>query len=123
MSLRVRLTLLYSTLLGGLLLIFGVLVYVVISALLLDQVDRTLRQTAQDILANSKVGAVGEFNVVTLPSLELTASVYVQYWDRKGLLQMSSPGIRDLAQPLDEKNLRSSAPVFRAASIRTSIFR
>ena len=118
MSLRVRLTLLYSTLLGGILLIFGVLVYVVISALLLDQVDRTLRQTAQDILVNSKVSAVGEFNVVTLPSLELTASAYVQYWDRKETLQMSSPGIRDLVQPLDDKNLSSSAPVFRDVTIR-----
>jgi heavy metal sensor kinase len=118
MSLRARLTLLNSTLLGGVLLLFGVLVYVLVSALLFDQVDRTLNQTVQVILSNSKVGSVGELNVVTLPSLELTASVYVQYWDRDRNLQMASPGIRDLAQPLDPAGLNSSKPVFRDVFIR-----
>jgi heavy metal sensor kinase len=118
MTLRVRLTLLYSTLLGGVLLLFGVLIYVLVSALLLDQVDRTLSQTTRDILANSKVGSVGELNVVTLPSLELTASVYVQYWDRDGNLQMASPGIRDMPQALDPTNLASAEPVFRDVYIR-----
>jgi two-component system OmpR family sensor kinase len=118
MSLRVRLTLLYSTLLGGVLLLFGVLVYVLVSVLLLNQVDRTLNQTARDIMSNSRVGSVGELNVVTLPSLELTANVYVQYWDREGNLQMSSPGIRDMAQPLDKANLRSPRPVFNDVYIR-----
>ncbi len=118
MSLRARLTLLNSTLLGGVLLLFGVLVYILVSALLLDQVDRTLNQTVKDILSNSHVGSVGELNVVTLPSLELTASVYVQYWDRERHLQMSSPGIRDLSQPLDSAGIASSQPVFRDISIR-----
>jgi heavy metal sensor kinase len=118
MSLRARLTLLNSTLLGGVLLLFGVLVYVLVSALLLDQVDRTLNQTVKDILSNSRVGSVGELNVVTLPSLELTASVYVQYWDRDRNLQMASPGIRDLTQPLDPMGINSSRPVFRDISVR-----
>jgi heavy metal sensor kinase len=118
MSLRARLTVLNSTLLGGVLLIFGMLVYILVSALLLDQVDRTLNQTAQDILANSRVDSVGELNVVTLPSLELTASVYVQYWDRDRHLQMASPGIRDLVQPLDPASLNSTSSVFRDITIR-----
>jgi two-component system OmpR family sensor kinase len=118
MSLRFRLTLLNSTLLGGVLLLFGVLVYVLVSALLFDQVDRTLNQTVRDILSSSKVGSVGELDVVTLPSLELTASVYVQYWDRDRHLQMASPGIRDLAKPLDPSGMNSTGPVYRDTSIR-----
>ena len=118
MSLRVRLTLLNSTLLGGVLLLFGVLVYVLVSVLLFDQVDRTLNQTVQDILSSSRVDSVGSLNVVTLPSLELTASVYVQYWDRDRHLQMASPGIRDLIQPLDLANLNSSQTVCRDIFIR-----
>ncbi|MCX6065242.1 MAG: HAMP domain-containing sensor histidine kinase, partial [Chloroflexi bacterium] len=118
MTLRARLTLLNSTLLGGVLLLFGVLVYLLVSALLLDQVDRTLNQTVQDILSNSRVDSVGELNVVTLPSLELTASVYIQYWDRSRNLQMASPGIRDLTQPLDTTGINSSQPVFRDIVIR-----
>lgn len=118
MSLRARLTLLYSSLIGGILLLFGVLIYILIGAFLLDQVDRTLNQTVRDILANSRVSAVGELNVITLPSLELTASVYVQYWDRENHLQMTSPGIRNIDQPLDAANLVSSRPIFRDVYIQ-----
>jgi len=112
MSLRARLTLLYSSLLGGILLLFGALTYLLIGAFLLDQVDRSLRQTVSDILAKSRVSSVGELNVVTLPSLELTSNVYVQYWDRKGRLQMASAGIREFSQPLDVDSLTSTEPVF-----------
>jgi two-component system OmpR family sensor kinase len=118
MSLRTRLTLLNTTLLGGVLLLFGVLVYILVSVLLLDQVDRSLNQTVREILSSSKVGSVGELNVVTLPSLELTASVYVQYWDRDGSLQMASPGIRDFTQSLDPAGIKSTQPVFHDVSIR-----
>ena len=118
MSLRARLTLLNTTLIGGVLLLFGVLVYLLVSALLFDQVDRTLNQTVRDILANSKVGSVGELNVVTFPSLELSASVYVQYWDRNRRLQMASPGIQDLTQSLDQAGLNSTSPVYHDITIR-----
>lgn len=113
MSLRARLTFLYSSILGGILLLFGALIYLLVGAFLSDEVDRTLNQTVNDILANSRVSSVGELNVLTLPSLELTANVYVQYWDRNGRLQMASPGIRELNQPLDIDNLTSPKPVSR----------
>jgi heavy metal sensor kinase len=118
MSLRARLTLLYSSLLGGILLLFGALIYLLVGAFLLDQVDRSLSQTVRDILDNSRVSSVGELNIVTLPSLELTSNAYVQYWDRNGRLQMASPGIREFTQPLDVDSLTSTQPVFRDAYIR-----
>ena len=118
MSLRARLTLLNTTLIGGVLLLFGVLVYLLVSALLFDQVDRTLNQTAREILANSKVGSVGELNVVTFPSQELSANVYIQYWDRNRQLQMASPGIQNLTQPLDPAGLNYTQPEYRDITIR-----
>lgn len=112
MSLRARLTLLYSSLIGGILLLFGVLIYILIGAFLLDQVDRTLNQTVRDILANSQVSAVGELNVITLPSLELTASVYVQYWDRENHLQMTSPAFGTSTSRSTPPTLFPAAPFF-----------
>lgn len=117
MSLRVRLTLLYSSLLGGVLLIFGVLVFVLVSAILFDQADHTLNQTIKDILANSKVGSVGKLNIVTFPSLELSSNVYVQYWDRDHKLQISSPGIQNLTVPLDPAGLNYTQPAYRDITI------
>lgn len=123
MSLRLRLTLLYTSLLGGILLLFGALIYLLVGAFLLDQIDRTLAQTVNGILANSRVSSVGELSVLTLPSLELTANVYVQYWDKQGRLQMVSPGIREINQPLDKANLMSATPLFRDVYIQRAHLR
>jgi two-component system, OmpR family, sensor kinase len=55
MSLRLRLTLLYTSLLGGVLLIFGALVYGMVSVVLLDQIDATLEQSAERIITRLRV--------------------------------------------------------------------
>lgn len=118
MSLRIRLTLLYSTLLGAILLSFGVLVYLLVSALLLDQIDRTLIQTTSDIIQTARIDPVGGMDIVELPGVELTSSVYVQLWTRDGRLRMSSPGIRQFAQPLDAPNLKVGYNVLRDVLIQ-----
>lgn len=118
MSLRIRLTLLYSTLLGGILLLFGVLVYLLVSAQLLDQVDRTLKQTTSDIINTAQIDPVGGMDIVELPGVELISSVYVQLWARDGQLRMSSPGIRQLGQPLGALDLRTTHTVLRDVTIQ-----
>ncbi len=118
MSLRVRLTLLYSTLLGGILLLFGVLVYVLVSTVLIDQVDHTLKQTTIDIINTALIDPVGGMDVVELPGVELASSVYVQLWTRDGQLKMSSPGIRQFSQPLDAPDLNATQPVLHDVNIR-----
>ena len=50
MSLRLRLTILYSALTGGILLIFGVLVYFLVNVLLVTQIDDTIIQTYSDLI-------------------------------------------------------------------------
>lgn len=118
MSLRVRLTVLYSTLLGAILLLFGVLVYVLVSALLLDQVDRTLKQTTVDIIKTAQIDPIGGMDIVELPGVELASSVYVQLWTRDGQLKMSSPGIRQFSQSLDAPDLNASRPVLHDVNVQ-----
>jgi heavy metal sensor kinase len=118
MSLRIRLTLLYSTLLGGILLLFGVLVYLLVSAQLLDQVDRTLKQTTSDIIGTAQIDPIGGMDIVELPGVELISSVYVQLWTRDGQLRMSSPGIRQLGQALSASDLQTTRPILRDVSIK-----
>ena len=114
MSLRVRLSLLYSTLLGGILLLFGVLVYVLVSTLLLDQVDRTLKQTTSDIIKTAQVDPIGGMDIVELPGAELASNLYVQLWTRSGQLKMSFPSMRLFAhQPLDAPDLSVTQPILR----------
>jgi two-component system OmpR family sensor kinase len=115
-SLRLRLTLLYSTLVGGILLVFGAAVYILISIILLDQVDNTLAKTARDIISVTAVNSAGEVSAISLPSLELTANTYVQVWGKDGKLKSSSPGISSMHVPLDATGLGARYPVYREDS-------
>ncbi|MFH2103589.1 MAG: ATP-binding protein [Chloroflexota bacterium] len=113
MPLRIRLTILYSALTGGILLVFGMLVFILVNVLLVNQIDESLQQTVQDIIANTRIDPVGELNVITLPQIDLTANIYVQIWDIDGRIQSSSPSVSNLSQPLDAVGYQSELPVFR----------
>ncbi len=117
MSLRLRLTLLYSTLVGGILLVFGTAVYILISIILLNQVDNTLAATVQDIINVTRVNTEGQVSAVNLPSLDMTANTYVQVWGRDGKLKSSSPGIAGMLVSLDAVGLDTKEPVYRENTI------
>jgi hypothetical protein len=80
MSLRLRLTLLYSTFMSGILLIFGAAVYILVNVILLNQVDTMLAGVVRDITQVTKVNSVGELNLISLPPLDMTSNAYVQVW-------------------------------------------
>jgi two-component system OmpR family sensor kinase len=117
-SLRLRLTLLYSTLIGGILLLFGSAVYILISITLLDEVDNTLATTVQDIIKVTQVDSSGAVSAINLPSLELTANTYVQVWGKDGKLKSSSPGISDMRVSLDPAGLQSKYPIYRENTVQ-----
>jgi two-component system, OmpR family, sensor kinase len=114
MSLRVRLTLLYITLVGGILLLFGVVVYGLVSITLLNQVDETLERTALEIIDNTRVDETGELVVDRLPMLDLPTDLYVQLWGRDDDLRASSPNMPTFTEPLDPGATDSSVPVYRS---------
>ncbi len=117
MSLRLRLTLLYSTLVGGILLIFGTAVYILISVILLNQVDNTLAATVEDIINVTRVSPEGQVSAINLPSLDMTANTYVQVWGRDGKLKSSSPGIAGMIVSLDPVGLGTREPIYRENTI------
>ncbi len=118
MSLRLRLTILYSVLTGGVLLVFGILLYSLVTVMLLSQVDDNLYQTYVELLANTHVDPQGELDIVTLQDLDLTSNVYVQVWDSNGRLHAASPSISRIIQPLDPTGLTSKNPVYHNSTIQ-----
>lgn len=117
MSLRLRLTLLYSTLVGGILLVFGAAVYILSTVILLNQVDDMLAATVRDIVNVTQVNAIGQVNTISLPALDLTANTYVQVWGRDGKLKSTSPGISAMVYPLDPVGLQAKRPIYRQNTI------
>jgi two-component system OmpR family sensor kinase len=113
MSLRLRLTIIYSALTGGILLIFSILLYSLVNTLLVTQVDTTLYQTANDLLQGWRIGPAGELNQETLPKLNLTSFVYYQIWDNNGRLHSSSPGLGQIRQPFDPVGYQLKLSIYR----------
>jgi signal transduction histidine kinase len=113
MSLRLRLTLLYSTFIGGILLIFGAAVYILVNFILLNQVDSMLEAVAKDITDVTRVNSVGELSLVSLPPLDMTSNAYVQVWGMNGQIIATSPSIGALIKPLDPANLEAPFPIYR----------
>lgn len=118
MSLRSRLTLLYSTLVMGVLLVFGSVVYLLVSVLLIDHIDNQLEATVKDIVNVTRVNPVGDISVIKFPPLDMTANVYVQIWGRNGRLMTSSPSLSQINESLDPANLGINHPVYHETRFR-----
>jgi hypothetical protein len=118
MSLRLRLTILYSALTGGILLVFGILLFFLVNFLLMNQVDDSLNQTYDTLWARTHINSVSGTNTnlnkvfVFVPDLDLTSNVLVQIWGDDGALKRSSPTIAFLTQPLDPVGFKSNQSVY-----------
>ena len=91
MSLRVRLTLLYTMLLGSVLLLFGGLVYGLVSLIMVDNLDQSLQQASDEIIGQLKINAGGQFDPRSISSFEPTANLLIQVWGSNRELQISRP--------------------------------
>ena len=113
MSLRLRLTILYSALTGGILLIFGVLVFFLVNVLLVTQIDDTVIQTYQDLLKDWRVGTNGTITQGVLADQNLTPNISYQVWDHQGHLNFSSPNLAFFSKPLDPDGFPPKSSIFR----------
>ncbi|MDD5468687.1 MAG: HAMP domain-containing sensor histidine kinase [Anaerolineales bacterium] len=121
MSLRARLALLYTSIVGGILLLFGVAVYSAVRVSLVNEIDETLKSSASDILPNVFVDSDGELNVISSPTLEFSTDVLVQVWGRNNSLRAASRNVQGLNRPLDSVELQSAEPVFRDITLTTEL--
>jgi two-component system OmpR family sensor kinase len=117
MSLRSRLTWLYTSLMGGLILILGVVVYSMVSVDLVYAIDSLLERTANDIIRNARVDAVGNLDLVNLRTLNLTENLLIQVWGRDGRLLASSENVRQFSTSIDPIGAQATKPVYLDVSI------
>lgn len=121
MSLRLRLALLFTSLLGGVLLIFGALVYGVVGVILLDQIDASLTQAADTLVKALKVNPAGQFDSRSIAVLQLPENLLYEVWGNENQLQLVHPP--GLQNPLDEVGRRAGQPVFNTTVNNTSNLR
>ena len=112
MSLRSRLTLLYASIVGGILLLFGIAVYVSVSLTVIHELDDTLRIRAETVINNIDIDENGNLKI-DLPKLDLPEDAYVQVWGRDNSLISATQNIRILNSPLDAAGMHKTTPVFQ----------
>lgn len=117
MSLRLRLTLLYTSLLGGTLLLFGALVYGLTSLVLVNQLDNLLQNQATAITNILRVSSTGQFDTKPLDKFEPgDASLVFQVWGVDRRLQYARPVT--LTAMLDPAGRQSGKRVFNSIALQ-----
>ncbi|MGE5224745.1 MAG: sensor histidine kinase [Omnitrophica WOR_2 bacterium] len=119
MSLRVRLTLLYTSLVGGIFLLFGVVVYSTVIVALMSQVDKTLDETSTGIITflnENKAVSLGELTNIPIPSSDIPSDVSVQLWSR-GPQTLQAVVNTTYQKPLDSTGMLSRYPIYRDVTI------
>ncbi len=110
MSLRARLTIFYTAVLGAVLILFGLGVYGLITVVQLRQVDSALERTARDLIFVTRLDDEGD--IVITQRVSFDSSVITQIWDNNGHLVAMTQSVEPdspLRQPLDPENLDCAA--------------
>ena len=115
MSLRLRLTILYSAFTAGILLLFGLLAFFLVSINLSRQVDQNLSQAYNDLVKDFTVGTDGTIIQTVVPQPTLGSSYIYQLWDLHGRIGLSSPSMAMVKKPLDSVGFQSKTSVYRDA--------
>jgi signal transduction histidine kinase len=110
------LTVWYTLVLTGVLILFGTVVYLLLSRSLTIQIQDTLQQTADEILRASRRDVRG----IVLPALDLTANVYVQVWDSQEQLLEESTNLTSMQTALDAASLHVELPTYTSVFISSA---
>jgi signal transduction histidine kinase len=117
MSLRLRLTILYSALTGGILLVFGMLIFLLVSILLVNQVDNILTSAAREVLSRVRFNSYGRLSLSEFSRSDLMAGVSVLLLDEQGKVEYASTFILDPQTSLDTNSLKKRRQEFSSAYV------
>ncbi|MEM5773813.1 MAG: histidine kinase dimerization/phospho-acceptor domain-containing protein, partial [Anaerolineaceae bacterium] len=91
MSLRLRLTVLYTLLVSGGLLIFGSLAFGLVSLTLTSQMDNELEESANQLIASLRVNHENQIDLAALNSQMRSEELIFQVWSHDGQLIYTHP--------------------------------
>ena len=116
MSLRLRLTLLYSLLMGGVLLIFGGAAYMLVNNVLLSRVDDMLADVSDEFVNVAIVNRLEEVEFTSAPA-QIDADISVQVWGLDDKLQASFGPLGHGRYAFDPLNKRTARAGFRETNL------
>ncbi len=117
MSIRGRLTLLNMGIVGGILLLFSLILYFSFSLAQAGKIYSDLQTAGGTIRRSLRVDQRGTLQLAAAPELDQLPDVYYQIWGRDGFLKYSSANLGAYAQPLDRGNSTSSRTTLRDTQV------
>lgn len=104
MSLRLKLTLIYTGMLSAVVVLLSIVVYALVSLQLINLVDNNLQAFTNQIIAHLRADEIGD--LVVSSEQMLVSDYYYQIWGQDGKLLEFSETARDLTRPLDEDGFK-----------------
>jgi len=114
MSLRLRLTFLYTSLLGGVLILFAVLVYGLVSIFLIDQIDHNLVEASNELVASLQLNTSDQYVLDSVQQFAAENFLF-QVWGSDQTLQVARPLTWE--DPLDATSQRAGKLVIESNTV------
>jgi len=96
-------------------LLFGGLVYGLVSLVLINNIDSTLQKTSSDLVSLLKINSGEQFDPRSISNYEPTANILIQVWGTNQELQISRP--TDWKDALDQNAWASGSTNFSTATV------
>jgi signal transduction histidine kinase len=122
MSLRLRLTIIYTALLSGVVLLLSIVVYSMVSVVVTNQVDSELEQFATQIIDVMRADSMGEIAIAT-DNMRVSSNLYYQVWSIENRLLDRSDNASQLQGPMDSSYPDRSEPTFKNVQLLDEPFR
>lgn len=112
MSLRLRLTLIYSVLLSGVVLLLSIVIYSMASVVIINQVDGILEQAVNQIINVIQVDQTGDLRF-SPETLQLSKSIHYQIWSGDQRLLHYSENMSEFSDEMDDEVFSQSQSIYR----------
>jgi len=122
MSLRLRLTLIYTGLLSGVVILLSIVVYTMVSVVMINEMDTAIQRASEEIIANLRADSMGEMGIAP-GAVNVSSGIYFQVWSKANQLVAYSENAADFTSALDPASLSAGEPVFQNTSIQETPLR
>lgn len=122
MSLRLRLTLIFTALLSGIVILLSIVIYSMVSVVMTNQFDDLLEQNAGQLIGMLQEDANGEMEFSAEDQYYLP-TVYYQLWSEDGLLLDYSENANGFSSAMDAEAIDEGENVFSNVEIQGEKYR
>jgi two-component system OmpR family sensor kinase len=122
MSLRLRLTLIFTALLSGIVILLSIVIYSLVSVVMTNQIDDILEQNAGGLVGMLQGDSSGEMEF-TAENVYSLNTVYYQIWSEDGLLLYNSENTAGFSDAMDVQAMAGVKNTFSNVEIQGTKYR